>query len=213
MFERAAKLMESINHRPTDDEMLGQLRSLLISKGRLSAKVIDDEMHKPKSRCFLERFGSLRTVYNKLGYVPARDFSFLDVNRFVKVLHGECLDRISSQLQTNGAVVLKDPQTGILRINEDFTLRLMIAKCDKRYGRARWRIRQESSCVCDLTVAARMSVDNSTILDYYLFPKSEHLQDDFFLEAENSIVLDVYRFTNLDHVYEICRRKEAGESK
>ena len=213
MFERAAKLIELQTRRPTNDEMLDQLRSLLVAKGRLSGKVIDEARQKLKSGCFSDRFGGLRTVYDKLGYVPARDFSFLDVNRFIKVLHGECLDRISSQLQTNGAVVLKDPQTGILRINEDFTLRLMIAKCDKRYGRARWRIRQESSWVCDLTVAARMSVDNSTILDYYLFPKREHLQDDFFLEAENSIVLDIYRFRNLDHVYEICRRKEAGESR
>ncbi|WP_348260948.1 recombinase family protein [Telmatobacter sp. DSM 110680] len=211
MFERAAKIIESMNHRPTDDEVLDQLRSLLISKGRLSAKVINDEMRRHKSRCISDRFGSLRRAYEKLGYSPQRDLSFLDINRVVNALQVECINKISSQLEANGAVVVFDPRAGILRINGDFTLRLIIAKCCKPFGTMRWRIRPKSS-FCDLTVIARMSEDNTHIMDYYLFPNREHLPEKFVLAAENSIVFDVYRFDNLDPIYQICRRRQVGDS-
>jgi hypothetical protein len=213
LFLRAAKIIESLNHKPTNEEMLDQLRPLLKSKGKLSGRLIDQAPGMLKCRTYEDRFGGLRGAYERLGYISHRDLSYKDVNRSLRARRAECLNQILSQLQANGASVAIDPKTGILRINGDLTLGLIIAKCQKNTcGSLRWRVQQKSTSGCDLTIAARMNEVNTDILDYYLFPRREHLPKDFLLALENSVVLDVYRFENLDQVYRLCRQKQIGGS-
>jgi DNA invertase Pin-like site-specific DNA recombinase len=212
LFLRAAKLIESLTHRPTDDEMLDQLRSLLKSKGKLSRKLIDRAPDMLKSRVYSYRFGSLRGAYERLGYIGSRDSSYQEVKN-LKARRAECLNQVLSQLEANGASTIIDPKTGTLRINGNLTLRLILARCYKNQsGSLRWHVRQESASGCDLTLAARMNENNTGILDYYLFPKREQLRGRLILATKNSVVLDVYRFENLDQLYRIFRRKKVGGS-
>ena len=213
LFQRAAKIIKLQKHRPSDDEMLNQLRSLLAKKGKLTKKLIDEASFKYKAQAFAARFGGLRRAYERIGYIPDRNFSFWDVNRGLNARRTEYLSLISSQLQANGARVVADLQTGTLRINGDFKVRLILARCCRsKDGLVRWPIQQQSSSGCDLTIAARMNEDNTCILDYYLFPQREHLRDKVLLAPENSIVLDVYRFENLNEIYRVFRRKQVGGS-
>lgn len=213
LFLRAARIMESLTHKPTEDEMLNQLRLLLESKGKLSRKLIDRAPGMLKSRAYSYRFGGMRGAYERLGYIAPRDPSYRELTRNLKARSAECLNQVLSQLEANGASTVIDPKTGTLRINGILSLRLILAKCHKnRSGSPRWHIRQEATSSYDLTIAARMNEDNTCIMDYYLFPKREHLRTRLVLAAENSIVLDVYRFENLDQVYRICRQRQIGDS-
>ena len=212
LFLRAAQIIESRKHRSTDNEMLDQMRSLLAKKGRLSGRLIDEAKGMLGSRAYLDRFGGLRRAYEKIGYMPRRDLSFLDVGSNLKARRSECLNQILSKLRTNGATVATDPKTEILRVNGDFALRLVLARCHKTLcGRLRWHVRLNPISDCDLTIAARMNEDNTYILDYYLFPRREHVRNDLILAQENSVMLDVYRFENLDQVYRLCRQRRIGD--
>ncbi len=213
LFTRVAKIIESRCHRFTDDEMLGRLRDLFQKKGRLSGILIDEMEGMPSSSGYRSRFGSLRRAYAIVGYTPEVDYSFIEINRFLREKHSHCVEEIRSQLLANGASVELDSATGLLKINGDFTAMLVIARCQTlSSGRFRWLIRLEQSQVLDLTIAARMNQDNEQILDYYLLPTGDELSAKLSLALENPLVLDVYRFENLNLLYRLSRRTWVGEA-
>jgi hypothetical protein len=122
------------------------------------------------------------------------------------------VNEIVSQLSTCGTSVQKDPESGILTINNDFTAILVIARCFSRAsGRYSWLIRLEQSHNCDVTIAARMTPDNKSILDYYLLPKGDELSSKIRLAPDNPLVFDVYRFENLNYLYKLSRRIRIGD--
>jgi hypothetical protein len=167
----------------------------------------------PSSSVYRNRFGSLRRAYSIVGYTPERDYSYIEINRELRETHMQHIDEIAAQLATNGASVKMDPTTGILNINRDFTALLVIARCHTRpSGRSSWLIRLEQSDVWDLTIAARMTQDNSKILDYYLLPRGDELSAKLRLAPDNPLVLDVYRFENLNYLYRVSRRTRIGEA-
>jgi DNA invertase Pin-like site-specific DNA recombinase len=212
LFRKAAQILESVGRKATDDRMLDDLRSLLKRTGRLSAHLIDNAEGLHSSRSYSVRFGGLRGAYKRLGYIPMYDTSFRDVVEAIDAQRAQCLEQISSHLKENGADVELDDVSGTMRINEYFTLRLIVVRCVRHQGRPpRWRVRQNSTFECDLTIVARMDEENSQILDYYLFPARDRLRKGLLLAKDNSIVLDVYRSKNLDQVYRILRRKQVGE--
>jgi DNA invertase Pin-like site-specific DNA recombinase len=54
----------------TDDEVVGRVQDLLAREGRLSVSLIDNDPRLPSaSKCWV-RFGGLRNLYDRAGYVP-----------------------------------------------------------------------------------------------------------------------------------------------
>ena len=211
LFLRAAKILEERRSKPTDDEMLDQLRSTLSKKGRLTATMINECISVRKASFFFKQFGGLRGAYTRLGYISPRDLSFLDCNPTVRAIGANLLNAVTSRLNANGAIVEKDRKSCILRVNRDFSMRLAVARCLKRpNGRLNWRIPKRAS-LCDLNIVARLNEDNTRILDYFIFPANEHPRKNFFLSPKNSVALEFYRFESLDHVYQACRRKRVGD--
>ena len=212
LFERAAKIIESRHRRPTDEEMLDQLRLVLGTRGRITGALIDQSACLRKNSSFFVRFGGLRRAYEKLGYTPQHNLSFLECNAALKALHAKLLNDLLSNLKANGAVIEMFPKIGTLKVNEDFSLQLFVTRCLRSPdGRARWWIPKRPSSGCDLTIVARMNDDNTRILDHFLFPANEHPQKKVLVTSEIPVVLDVYRFETLEHVYRICRRKRVGD--
>jgi DNA invertase Pin-like site-specific DNA recombinase len=211
-FNQAAKIIEIRSRRYTDSEMIDKLRDLFLKKGRLSGILIDEMEGMPSSSIYMSRFGGLRRAYSIVGYTPERDYAYIEINHALRKLHAQHTQEITSQLLGIGAQVEKDPSTDVLTINRDFTAALVIARCQTRQsGRYSWLIRLEQSHECDVTIAARMSVDNSSILDYYLLPRGDELSAKIRLAPENPLVLDVYRFENLNYLYKVSRRTRIGE--
>jgi DNA invertase Pin-like site-specific DNA recombinase len=213
LFLRAAKIFEQRNHRPTDNEMLDQLRSVLKTRGRLTGAMIDQSGCLRKNSSFFRQFGGLRRAYQRLGYVSPRNLSFWDCNAALKEMHAKQLNDLLSQLKANGAVIEMSPKTGTLTVNGEFSLRLIVARCIKTPdGGVGWWIPKRQSSGCDLTIVARMNDGNARILDYFLFPANEHPRKKVLVRSEMSIVLRVFLFETLEHIYRICRRKRVGES-
>ena len=197
----------------TEAQMIDELRQLFLQHGKLSGILIDEMEGMPSSSVYRNRFGSLRRAYSIVGYTPERDYSFIEINRTLREAHAQHLDEIVAELATNGAYVETNRSSGILNINHDFTAQLVIARCHTRpSGRSNWLIRLEQSNDWDLTIAARMTQDNSKILDYYLLPRGDELSAKLRLAPENPLVLDVYRFENLNYLYKVSRRTRIGDA-
>lgn len=206
VFAEAQRIINDRDRHYTDEELLQLLRDLFKQRGTLSGLIINETDGMPSSMTYSHRFQSLRRAYELVGYTPQRDYSYLAINRTLRVLHREQLEAITNQLTAVGATVRQDPNSDILTINDEFTAALIVSRCrEVRDGEYRWLLRFDTSLDPDITIAARMAPGNSTILDYYLFPSIDVLSDHCRLASENGLVLDVYRVADLTLLVNLAR--------
>jgi DNA invertase Pin-like site-specific DNA recombinase len=213
LFLRASQMIRDRSQHFSEEEMLNKLRDLLASKGRLSAVLIDELEEMPSSCVYRRQFGGLRRAYSLIGYTPEREFSYIEINRALRVLHARHIGEIKDQLLDQGSAVEIAEASGVLTINGDFTAEVVFARCQTRSnGHLFWHIRLERSKNCDLTIAARMAPRNEDILDYYIFPRIDELSSKIRLAQQNPCILEVYRFESLDSLYSISKRIRIGEA-
>jgi hypothetical protein len=184
--------------------MLNALRSLFETHGQLSGLIID-ETEGPSSSAYRHRFGSLLRAYMLVGYMPRRDYRYIEINRALRRLHPEMVDAIVAELEGTGATVHRDPENDLLEVNEEFSLSVVIARCKETpAGALRWRLRFDTGLDPDITTAIRMDVRNRQPLDFYLFPRIDRASASIRLAEENGLSLDAYRFETLDVLYELA---------
>ena len=129
----------------------------------------------------------------------------------MREFHKDHCSRILDELKNHGAEVCEG-KDGLLKINQEFTASLVVSRCRETLtGRHRWLIRLENTLDPDITIAARLTPNNESILDYYIFPKIETLTAQLRLAGENGIRLDSYRFDNLDFFLSMARRTRIEE--
>ncbi len=153
------------------DEMLKLLEELYKKKGYLSGIIIDQCDNLPTSGVYQSRFGSLLEAYKLVGFTPATDYSYLEINRRLRKWHPEVVSDVVSQIEDMGGGVEREEGTDILTINREFTSSLVIARHKAMpNGGSRWHLRFDATLRPDITIAVRMDSENQDIQDYYLFP-------------------------------------------
>jgi DNA invertase Pin-like site-specific DNA recombinase len=213
VFRRVQDVMTGRHSRLSDEQMLTLLRQLLAQKGSLSGVLIDEAEGMPSSSAYRSRFKSLHRAYGLIGYTPERDLSFIEVNRALRARHRAEMAEIIDQLSAVDATVRADPRTGLLTVNDEFTVSVVLGRCcEIRKGVYRWLLRLDASLAPDVTIAARLGPGNAAILDYYLFPAIDALAERLRLAQDNSFVLDVYRFDSLSCFLELARRRTIEEA-
>lgn len=207
-FDAAHRIIQERSRRFTDQELLDRLSSLLADKGWLSGVVIDELDDMPSSSTFRHRFGSLTRAYEMVGYTPSRDYSYIEINRALRAMHPDVVASVIGDIEAQGGTVERDPVSDLLKINEEFTAALVIARCHvSPAGGMRWKVRFDSGLRPDLTIAVRMEDDNRTVRDYYLFPWLDLSQTPKLrLAPDNGILLDAFRYESLDAFIELTRR-------
>ena len=206
-FLRAQEIILSRAKRYSDDEMLDRLRELLAQHGKLSGLLIDETDNAPSSAAFRHRFGSLVRAYQLIGYAPDTDFSFIEVNRYLRQKHPEVVQEVVSQLTALGVHVARDPVSELLVLNDELMVSLVLSRCLRTpAGAARWMVRFEPSHRPDVTIVARMNETNDAIKDYYLFPALDQLALRIRLAENNTVLLDTYRFDDLGFFYALAER-------
>lgn len=207
-FTKVQEVISARSRCMDNESMLQMLKQLLESFGSLSGLLIDEQTNMPSSSSYRARFGGLTRAYSLVGFRPRRDYRYLEINRNLRAMVPELISEVVAGLERVGATVIQSEQTGLLTVNEEFTLSITLARCVQLLsGTFRWRLRFDTSLAPDVTIVARMTSDQHTILDYYLFPRIDlPLQSPRLAEDGNGITLDAYRFEALDILYTLAER-------
>lgn len=207
LFAAANVAIAERSQRLSDDELLARLSALFQAEGLLSGLMIDERDDLPSSSVYRHRFGSLLRAYSLVGFRPRRDYRYIEINRSLRALHSWLVTDVLSGMEAAGADVVQDPQNDLLRVNDEFTVSLVIARCTQtQAGSYRWKIRLETSLLPDITLAVRMDAANKQPLDYYLLPAIDMMAPKLRLAAENGVSIDAYRFDTLTTLYALSAR-------
>jgi len=193
--------------RYSDVEMLTSLKELWTRHGRVSGLLIDEQDSMPSSAAFRHRFGSLVRAYQLVGYTPRTDYSFLEINRYLRGRHPEIVQEVITRLAGIGVSVERDPKTELLVLDHELTVSLVLSRCLRtEAGSSRWMLRFEEGLKPDLTIAVRMDETNEGIKDYYLLPAIDLTEANMRLGESNHAMLDAYRFDDLEFFFEMAER-------
>ena len=213
LFARVQTIIGERSRKFTDDELLARLRTLLEHEGRLSGVLIDETDGMPPSWMYRSRFKSLVRAYGLIGYIPERDYSFIETNRQLRQMHPKLVAEITEKIRQLGGGVLCDPGTDLMQINNEFTATLVIARCRQtNVGDFRWLIRLDAKPNPDVTIAVRMNTTNQGPLDYYLLPRLDMSVETLLLSVDNAISFDTYRFATLDFLFGMAQRARIPEA-
>lgn len=208
LFDAAKRIILARSRRYTNDEMVALLAELYRRQGKLSGLVIDEVDEMPSSSAYRHRFGSLIRAYRLVGYTPDRDCGYVEINRALREFHRSAVDDAIAAIRRHGADVRNQPDADLLVINNEFTLSIVVARCQRTHaGASRWKIRLDAGLSPDFTLAIRMEESNENAIDYYVLPWIDLGSiAQIRLQEENGIFLDAYRFENLDDFFWLTRR-------
>lgn len=212
-FRHAQQIIAARSERLSDEAMLDVLASILEKRGYLSGLIIDEADGCPSSSSYQARFGSLLRAYALVGFVPDRDYRYLEINRTLRRMHPHVVAETVSGIREAGGEVEQNPATDILTINREFTASVVIVRCFRTSaGSLRWKLRLDTALKPDLTVAIRMDSENSGPRDYYLLPRLDMHAAVLRLCEHNGLSFDAYRFDNLDPLFAMAARVQIEEA-
>jgi len=172
LFEKAGQA-EADRRFQTDAQLLERLRGLLGKHGKLTERLIRDDVEMPCAQVYASRFGGLAEAYRRIGYRPPRDLAFIERDRGMVSLRKSLIARVVEELEAHGASVRQDARTKLLFVNGAGTLRVIVSPCRQRKRFRRWKLHLYSPLKPDFTIIARLTPDNDAILDYYCIPWNE----------------------------------------
>jgi DNA invertase Pin-like site-specific DNA recombinase len=206
-FAAVQEIMTVRAKRYSNDEMLDSLKTLWSRNGRVSGLLIDEQENMASSAAYRDRFGSLLRAYELIGYTPRTDYSFLEINRYLRDRHPEVIQEVITRLASLKVQVARDPKTDLLTLDQELTVSLVLARCLRSdAGTSRWMLRFEEGHAPDLTIAVRMDETNKGIKDYYLFPAIDLSVSQLRLGVDNPAHLDAYRFDDLEFFFHMAER-------
>jgi DNA invertase Pin-like site-specific DNA recombinase len=207
LFFKAQGIILERNRRYSNEEMLDRLKHLFQKHGQLSGILIDETDGMPSSAAYRVRFNGLVRAYKLIGYTPDRDYSYVQINQFLRKMHMTSVDGAIGQIQDLGGKIERDEKTDLLTVNDEFTASIVVGRCwQTKAGSMRWLIRIEAGLNPDITVALRMDSANQSPLDYYLLPSIDLESERLRLAEENGVFLDVYRFDDLGFFFGMAER-------
>ena len=208
-FMAAQEILAERSRRYSDDELLAHLQALFRERGTLSGLIINEAIALPSAATYIQRFGSLSKAYEMVGFRPGRDLEFLEINRRLRQLHPEIIERTQQTIADLGGEIWRDPKTDHLHLNQELVISLVLARCQRMpTGLHRWRIRFDPSRFSpDITVAVRLDPLNETELDYYLLPQLDLPNCELQVTARNSAEIECFRFDDLNFLYGMSERE------
>ncbi len=128
-------------------------------------------------------------------------------------IHVGVVETILAGLRASGGTVATDPTSGLYRVNGEFSLSVIIARCQQtQAGAHRWRLRFDTGLRPDVTLAVRMDSANRRPVDYYLLPAIDMNGPKLKLADDNGVSIDAYRMDTLAPLFALAARVSIPEA-
>jgi DNA invertase Pin-like site-specific DNA recombinase len=206
VFKTAQEIAASRSIHYTDEYLLDRLKQLLNRKGRLSASLIDADPGTPSNKMYSQRFGSLYEAYRRIGFEPGGQLPVLDLARKAREYRSILLGTLVCEIVAAGATADLNRRSGIVAVNNEFTIRAAIAPCLQRSFGNRWRLHLGSSLDSDFILIARLVPTNDSIQDFYILPQLHSWPKRVTVEANRDLFTGMYRFADLSFLKNLVRR-------
>lgn len=205
LFARAQKIMAERRLEIPEDEMLLRLRVLLHRKGKLSSSVINGTLGVSCAASLFKHFGSLRRAYSLIGYVPERDFDWIDTKGVwadVVTQHAmQTAEALASIVKPRAAIVATGDGVSVNgKVRITFVVVRQTAKL-KPHHAPYWRVYRRQK-LAGLLAVLRLDETNRKIADYVLLPATAVTAN--YLRLSMSLGLDVARFDTLGDLIQEC---------
>lgn len=211
-YYTAQGIIRERSRRFSNDDMLAKLRSLHDKQGWLSGILIDEAEDMPSSSAYAHRFGGLVSAYKLIGYDPGIDYSYQEINKYLRTLYPEIVEDAIRRIQAMGGTVRREVTNDLLIVNDEMTVSVVISRCQRtEAGSLRWSIRLDTGLQPDFTIAIRMNGDNKSVLDYYLLPGLDVENPKIRLAENNGLALDAYCFDDLEPFFLLTKRAAIPE--
>lgn len=207
MFQKAQTRIQSLTINKSDEELLIAVKALWASAGRLSWKRIANSTLTASPSTYRQRFGSLTHLYNVIGYGRFGEFSFVDNRRRFRILRDHLLSEIVSK--SDGQILLGGRGAkcrSLLKLKgSELTVSVLVSRMVLRGKYPTWQV-DPVQCEAEyITLLARLSEDNSSFMDFHVFPLIERRKR-FTLTLNASWLDRGVRVTNLS---ELCSTVES----
>jgi DNA invertase Pin-like site-specific DNA recombinase len=173
IFEWAQKLLRERTFNKSDEEVLDDLRRLLVLNGRLSLRLIQKTAGMPSPSTYRERFGSLRRAYDLIGYGCTDRFRLVDTRYHILTLRDQLFARISDLFAPDVGVVRRSRRwRGRLQFSNQVVVSVLISRAIRVWKEIiRWQIDPIPGERKLVTLVARLDQDNTAFLDYHVLPQ------------------------------------------
>ena len=174
-FEAAQKVLRERTFHKSDEEVLGDLRRLLATNGRLTLNLIQTTDGMPSPSTYRERFGSLRRAYELIGYGCSDRFELVDSRYRILTLRDKLFTRINELFLSEVSIVRRSGRwRGRLRFSSGTVVSVLIGRAIRVWKEAiRWQVEPHPCERRLVTLLARLNENNSAFLDYHVLPRME----------------------------------------
>jgi len=157
----------------TDNEMLTYLTAAWCVIGYLSAPRINKSKYTPTAVTYRERFGSLYTAYQLIGYRKVHAYRFSKCSGTIRIIHRNLICRLTSTTPENKYAVTFDESGQVLRIGGVLSVAVIVLAFIPQYNTVLpgWKLYFDRLEKCDAVLMARMTTQNTEIIDYHLLPR------------------------------------------
>ena len=108
-FDRAQSVLRDRTAHKTNEQFLDAAKALLEKEKRLSEKLLDESLMTPSYSAYRKRFGSMRKLYELIGYKSPQFayFARSDLARCTRALRADLMSRIVALFPFQVALVVK----------------------------------------------------------------------------------------------------------
>jgi DNA invertase Pin-like site-specific DNA recombinase len=172
VFEEAQKTNTAHKSKKSDEEMLDDLRRLLVSKGELSYDLIQKTPGVMSPGMYYKRFGRLRNAFSLVGYNKPTQFDGIEQRVHTKALRDELMRQIVAAFPNEVSIVRRSGRwRSRLLLPNRVMVSVVVCRTEKVWKHTRnWVIEPTRHERRLITLVARLDNTNRAILDLYVFP-------------------------------------------
>jgi hypothetical protein len=175
-FDRAQGILHSRTFNKSNQELLGDLRSLVAAEGHLTARMIDSSWDMASHSTYKYRFGSLQEAYKLVGYGCPESFGKFETRRRNQALRDKLLSEIVALFPKDIAIIRDGRKwRPRLRVKRGPIISVLIAR----------PVRMAAGALCWLadppqrerrlvTLLARLNPTKPDFNDFYVLPNINH---------------------------------------